>query len=105
MQKFCRINTSKGINGINLNPSKSDARHGDINSTRYTIGSSGISIASASASAGYGNGMKDINKKSYYIEKEIKNIKDVYNNQILIVLLIIGLLLIGYYHKKYTEEG
>lgn len=100
-----RSNTSKGINGINLNPSKSDARHGDINSTRYTIGSSGISIASASASAGYGNGMKDINKKSYYIEKEIKNIKDVYNNQILIVLLIIGLLLIGYYHKKYTEEG
>ena len=91
---------------INLNPSASNASHGDLNSTRYTIGTSGLSIASASPSAGPGNGLKDLNKKSYYIEKEIKSIKDNPNNQIVfIVLSVIGLLIIGYYYKKYTEEG
>ena len=101
-----RLNSSQGINGLNLNPSPSNASNGDLNSSRYTIGTSGISIASASAAAGLENGLKEINKKSYYIEEEVKNIKELHDNKgILLVLLIMGLLIIGYYHKKYAEEG
>ena len=101
-----KLNTSKGINGMNLNPSKSDAKHGDLNSTRYTVGTSGISIASASASANQKNGLKDMHKDSYYIEKKIKNIEDIPDNStIWLVLSILGLILLGYLHKKYTEEG
>ena len=101
-----RLNTSQGINGLNLNPSPSNASHGDLNSSRYTIGTSDISIASSSAAAGLENGLNEVTKKSYYIEKEVKNIKKLYDNKgILLLLLIMGLLIIGYYHKKYTEEG
>ena len=77
-----------------------------MNSSRYTIGTSDISIASSSAAAGLENGLNEVTKKSYYIEKEVKNIKKLYDNKgILLLLLIMGLLIIGYYHKKYTEEG
>ncbi|WP_298536297.1 hypothetical protein, partial [uncultured Methanobrevibacter sp.] len=72
----------------------------------YTVGTSGISIASASASANQKNGLKDMHKDSYYIEKKIKNIEDIPDNStIWLVLSILGLILLGYIHKKYTEEG
>ena len=106
ISKENRLNTTNDINGINLNPSQSNARHGDLNSSKYTYGQSGTSIASASASPGLGNGLKDVSKKAYYIEKEIKDIKDISDNRMIyIILTMIGLLLIGYYYKKYTEEG
>ena len=106
ISKENRLNTSNGINGINLNPSPSNASRGDLNSSKYTYGQSGVSIASASASPGLGNGLNDVSKKSYYIEKEIKDLKDISDNRMIyIILTMIGLLLIGYYYKKYTEEG
>ncbi|SFL19903.1 hypothetical protein SAMN02910297_00188 [Methanobrevibacter olleyae] len=100
-----KLNTSQDIRGINLNPSPSNARSGDLNSTKYTYGESGVNIASASASPSLGNGLNGVNKKAHYVEKEIKKIKDSNDNRIIfIILLILGLIIIGYY-KKYTEEG
>ena len=98
------LNASKGMNGRNLNASQSNSSHGDVNSTRYTIGRSGISIASASASAGHGKGLMDANKKSYYIDKKIKIEDNADNSAMLIVLSILGMILLGYLHMKYTEE-
>lgn len=95
------------INGNNINPSTSDAIHGDANSTRYTYGESGISIASASSSAGSGSSSSSSpsESKAYEITKQIQELDEInYIQTIIGIMLVLILLIIGYREKERTEE-
>ena len=95
------------VNGNNINPSTSDAIHGDANSTRYTYGESGISIASASSSAGSGSSSSSSpsESKAYEITKQIQELDEInYIQTIIGIILVLILLIIGYREKEHTEE-
>lgn len=95
------------INGNNINPSTSDAIHGDANSTRYTYGESGISIASASSSAGSGSSSSSSpsESKAYEITKQIQELDEInYIQTIIGIVLVLILLIVGYREKEHTEE-
>lgn len=95
------------INGNNINPSTSDAIHGDANSTRYTYGESGISIASASSSAGSGSSSSSSPResKAYEITKQIQELDEInYIQTIIGIVLVLILLIVGYREKEHTEE-
>ena len=95
------------VNGNNINPSTSDAIHGDANSTRYTYGESGISIASASSSAGSGSSSSSSpsESKAYEITKQIQELDEInYIQTIIGIILVLILLIIGYKEKESTKE-
>ena len=95
------------VNGNNINPSTSDAIHGDANSTRYIYGESGISIASASSSAGSGSSSSSSpsESKAYEITKQIQELDEInYIQTIIGIILVLILLIIGYREKEHTEE-
>lgn len=96
------------VNGNNIQFSKSDAVHGDLNSTHYTYGDSGISIAAASSSAGSSAGPSSnpSEAKAYEVTKQINEITDInYLQTIIFIILVIFLLVLGYERKKRAEEG
>ncbi len=98
---------NNGFNGFNPNPSKSQAHNGDVNSTRYTYGSSGVDIASASSSSGAGGrqSQQSDNPKAYEVTKQIEELDEMANIQtIVLILLAIGLLIVGYRQKREQEE-
>lgn len=93
--------------GNNPNNSSSQSTKGQLNSTHYAYGSSGISIASASSASAGGNGILAGNdqQKSYEVSKKIDNSKDEFNLRFIIcVLFIIALLVVGYKAKRTKEE-
>lgn len=98
---------NNGFNGFNPNPSKSQAHNGNVNSTMYTYGSSGVDIASASSSSGAGGrqSQQSDNPKAYEITKQIEELDEMNNIQtIVLILLAIGLLVVGYRQKREQEE-
>ena len=100
-----RIDSS--VNGSNSRFTRSNATRGDLNSTRYTYGDSGLSIASASSSAGSASdSQSDAMKKAYEIdEKDDLAVKSgSYMQLIIIVIAALLLLIIGYKRQKDREE-
>ena len=100
-----RIDSS--VNGSNSRFTRSNATRGDLNSTRYTYGDSGLSIASASSSAGSASDSQaDAMKKAYEIdEKDDLAVKSgSYMQLIIIVIAALLLLIIGYKRQKDREE-
>lgn len=96
------------VNGNNVRFSKSDAVHGDLNSTHYTYGDSGISIAAASSSAGSsaGSSSNPSEAKAYEVTKQINEITDInYLQTLIFIILVLFLLVLGYERKKRAEEG
>ncbi len=102
---------SNGGNSLNIsrnnkriignNPSKTDSqsRNGDLNSTYYSYGSSGIAIASASSSGGDSSGVD--NQQSYEITKKIDD--DVFNVQTIVMIVVVLIfLIVGYKRKKHN---
>ena len=101
------FNNKGNANGNNIHYSQSDARNGDINSTRYAYGTSGASIASASSSAGSSasESSQSTESKAYEVTKQIPELKDInYIQAIIGVMLVLILLIIGYKRKEQPEE-
>ena len=99
-------NGNNNIFGNNPNNSNSQARNGDLNSTHYTYGSSGVNIAGASSSSGSGAGSsqsESSDAKSYEVTKKIDD--DVNHIQVICMIVIaLILLFIGYRRKEHKEE-
>ena len=99
-------NGNNNIFGNNPNNSNSQARNGDLNSTHYTYGSSGVNIAGASSSSGSGAGSSQSESsdvKSYEVTKKIDD--DVNHIQVVTMIVIaLILLFIGYRRKEHKEE-
>lgn len=97
-------NSLNSIGGVNPSESDSQSRKGDLNSTHYSYGSSGIAIASASSSGSSGLSNGD-NQQSYEITKKIDDV-DVFNVQTIVVLvgIVLILLIIGYKRKEHNDE-
>lgn len=87
------------INGNNKNQSKSVARTGDLNSTHYTYGQSGINIASASSSSGSGADLQS-KSKAYEVSKETRPHNEFDYIKIIIVIIVVLILLFVGYRKK-----
>lgn len=102
------LTIKSNVNGNNLNPSKSSAVHGDMNSTHYTYGESGVSIASASSSAGSGSGSTsngESHTKAYEVTKKIAEPTEISHTQTIIgILLVMFLLIVGYREKDRKRE-
>lgn len=102
------LNNDGTNNGNNIHYSMSDARNGDSNSTRYSWGTSGISIASASSSAGSSasESSNPTEPHAYEVTKQIQEITDINHMQSIVsIILVLFLLIVGYERKKHTEEG
>ena len=97
-------NSLNSIGGVNPSESDSQSRKGDLNSTHYSYGSSGIAIASASSSGSSGLSNGD-NQQSYEITKKIDDVA-VFNVQTIVVLvgIVLILLIIGYKRKEHNDE-
>lgn len=92
------------ISGININPSKSDAKHGDLNSTNYQWGSSGVNIASASSSSGASGSGFTHQSKAYEVTKQITEFDDInYIISIIMSIIVLILLIVGYKAKNGEE--
>lgn len=102
------FNFNSDVNGRNSRFSKSNATHGDLNSTHYTVGDSGVSLAAASASAGSGDSSSAASddRNAYEIdEKDNLAVKSVdYLQLSLICVIALLLLLVGYKRQKDKEE-
>ena len=102
------FNFDADVNGRNSRFSKSNATHGDWNSTHYTVGDSGVSLAAASASAGSGDSSSAVrdDRNAYEIdEKDNLAIKSVdYLQLSLICVIALLLLIVGYKRQKDKEE-
>ncbi len=100
--------TKTKLFGNNPKSSYSQAKRGNINSTNYNYGSSGIDIASSSSSSGTGGSSSDTsdsNLKSYEVTKKIESPSDInYIQTILLVLTALILLIIGYRRKEEKED-
>ncbi|MBR3209374.1 MAG: hypothetical protein IKF82_03805 [Bacilli bacterium] len=94
------------IIGNNPNKSKSQAKVGNLNSTQYTYGSSGVDIASASSSSGASGSQSDApDSKSYEVTKKIDDLDDINYIQIIaMIITVLLLLIIGYRRKEHKEE-
>lgn len=94
------------IIGNNPNHSNSQSRSGDLNSTYYSYGSSGIEIASASSSSGGagGSGQSELdNQKSYEVTKKIEgNVNYIQIAAVIAIALI--LIIVGYMVRKRSKE-
>ena len=97
------LNVVRDGNGVNRIYTKSDVRNGNVNSTYYVPGDSGLSLAGASAASGHSRSSQ---LKSYEIKEAIKN-QDESTNSIQLILLIftLSLLLIGYKREESTEDN
>ncbi len=102
------FNFNSDVNGRNSRFSRSNVTHGDLNSTHYTVGDSGISLAAASASAGSGDSSSAArdDRNAYEIdEKDNLAVKSVdYLQLSLICVIALLLLLVGYKRQKDKEE-
>ena len=102
------FNFDSDVNGRNSRFSRSNATHGDLNSTHYTVGDSGVSLAAASASAGSGDSSSSASddRNAYEIdEKDNLAVKSVdYLQLSLICVIALLLLLVGYKRQKDKEE-
>ncbi len=95
------------VNGTNSHFSRSNATRGDLNSTYYTYGDSGLSIAAASSSAGSASDShSSVDKRAYEIDDEDNPVvKSVDYFQLgIVVLAVLLLLLVGYKRQKDKEE-
>ena len=95
------------VNGTNSHFSRSNATHGDLNSTYYTYGDSGLSIAAASSSAGSASDShSSVDKRAYEIEdgdNPVVKSADYFQLGI-VILAVLLLLLVGYKRQKDKEE-
>lgn len=92
------------ISGVNVNPSKSDAKNGDLNSTNYQWGSSGANIASAPSSSGASGSGSTQQSKAYEVTKQISDFDDInYIISIIMTIIVLILLIIGYKTKNDEE--
>lgn len=102
------FNFDSDVNGRNSRFSRSNATHGDLNSTHYTVGDSGVSLAAASASAGSGDSSSAASddRNAYEIdEKDNLAVKSVdYLQLSLICVIALMLLIVGYKRQKDKEE-
>ena len=103
------FNFDSDVNGRNSRFSRSNATHGDLNSTHYTVGDSGVSLAAASASAGSRDSSSadaNVEKNAYEInEKDSMAVKSIDYVQLAgICIAVLFLLLVGYKRQKDKEE-
>ncbi|HIH35783.1 MAG TPA: hypothetical protein HA255_04960 [Methanosphaera sp.] len=95
--------------GNNSRFSRSNSTRGDLNSTRYAVGDSGLSLAAASSSAGSGDGssvVDSVEKNAYEID-ERENLASKSSDSLQLALICIAalfLLVIGYKREKDKEE-
>ena len=93
--------------GNNPKSSYSQAKHGNINSTHYNYGSSGIDIASSSSSSGAGgssSNSENSNLKSYEVTKKIETPSDINYIQTISLILVALILLVAGYRRKEEKE-
>ena len=82
---------------------KSNASNGNVNSTYYVPGDSGLSLAGASAASGH---ILSSQLKSYEIKEAIKNPDESANCiQLILSIFALSLLLIGYKREESTEDN
>ena len=102
------FNFNSDVNGRNSRFSRSNSTNGDLNSTHYAVGDSGLSLAAASASAGSGESSSaDASDRNAYEidEKDNVAIKSVDYLQLgIICIVVLLLLLVGYKRQKDKEE-
>lgn len=103
------FNFNSDVDGSNSRFSKSNAAHGDLNSTYYAVGDSGVSLAAASSSAGSGDGSSvdaSDERNAYEIdEKENLSVKSADYLQLALICIVALILLgIGYKRQKDKEE-
>ncbi len=102
------FNFNSDVNGRNSRFSRSNSTHGDLNSTHYAVGDSGLSLAAASASAGSGESSSaDASDRNAYEidEKDNLAVKSVDYLQLGVICAIaLLLLLVGYKRQKDKEE-
>ena len=103
------FNFDSDVNGRNSRFSRSNATHGDLNSTHYTVGDSGVSLAAASASAGSRDSSSadaNVEKNAYEIdEKDSMAVKSIDYVQLAgICIAVLFLLIVGYKRQKDKEE-
>ena len=99
------FNFNSDVNGNNSRFSRSNSTRGDLNSTRYAVGDSGVSLAAASASAGSADS-SGVDKRAYEIEDgDNPLVKSADYFQLgIVVLAVLLLLLVGYKRQKDKEE-
>ena len=101
------LRTDSKVNGTNSRFTRSNATHGDLNSTYYTYGDSGLSIAAASSSAGSASDShSSVDKRAYEIEdgdNPVVKSADYFQLGI-VILAVLLLLLVGYKRQKDKEE-
>lgn len=102
------FNFNSDVNGRNSRFSRSNSTNGDLNSTHYAVGDSGLSLAAASASAGSGESSSaDASDRNAYEidEKDNVAVKSVDYLQLGVICAIaLLLLLVGYSQKDKEEE-
>ena len=102
------FNFDSDVNGRNSRFSRSNATHGDLNSTHYTVGDSGVSLAAASASAGSGDSSSAASddRNAYEIDEHdnVVSKSSDYLQLGLICIVALLLLLVGYKRQKDKEE-
>lgn len=103
------FNFNSDVNGRNSRFSNSNATHGDLNSTHYAVGDSGVSLAAASSSAGSGDSSSaeaSVEKNAYEIDEHdnVVSKSSDYLQLGLICVVALFLLLVGYKRQKDKEE-
>lgn len=103
------FNFNSDVDGSNSRFSKSNSTRGDLNSTHYAVGDSGVSLAAASSSAGSGDSSSldaNVERNAYEIdEKESVAVKSSDYLQLALICIVVLLLLgIGYKRQKDKEE-
>ena len=101
------FNFNSDVNGRNSRFSRSNSTNGDLNSTHYAVGDSGLSLAAASSSAGSASDShSSVDKRAYEIEDgDNPLVKSVDYFQLgIVVLAVLLLLLVGYKRQKDKEE-
>lgn len=103
------FNFNSDVNGRNSRFSKSNATHGDLNSTHYAVGDSGVSLAAASSSAGSGDSSSaeaSVEKNAYEIDEHdnVVSKSSDYLQLCIICIVALLLLLVGYKRQKDKEE-
>ncbi len=103
------FNFNSDVNGRNSRFSRSNSTHGDLNSTHYAVGDSGVSLAAASSSAGSGDSSSaeaSVEKNAYEIDEHdnvVSKSSDYFQLGIICIVALL-LLLVGYKRQKDKEE-
>lgn len=101
------FNFNSDVNGRNSRFSKSNATHGDLNSTHYAVGDSGVSLAAASSSAGSGDSSSvdaSVEKNAYEIDEKESVITKSSDYLQLALICIVALLLLGIGYKRQKDK-